>query len=283
MIASILDRHHVTVRGRGTHTMILAHGFGTTQYAWYAQIAAFQDTYRLILFDLAGASEADPLAFDAARHATLDGYVTDLLEIMEALNLHDTIYVGHSMSGMIGLLAARQCPERFRCLICIGASPRYLNDAGYVGGFTQADLDALYQAMATDYGSWVTGFAPLVMGNVDRPTLAMAFGRSLSALVPSIARSVARVIFQSDYRAALPSITTTTLLIQAHDDIAVPLEVGQYLARTLPHATLWLIEAHGHLPHMSAPSAVNAAICSYLAVLDLHQHPDEQADVRPTE
>jgi sigma-B regulation protein RsbQ len=170
---------------------------------------------------------------------------------------------------MIGLLAARAHPERFRCLICLSTSPCYLNDDAYIGGFTQDDLDTIYRAMAVDYGGWVLGFAPLVMGNAERPALAMAFGRTLSALVPAVAQSVARVIFQSDYRAMLPDVRTPTLVVQAHEDVAVPVAVGQYLAQTLQHATLWIIEARGHLPHLSAPAAVNAAIRSYLAVLDV--------------
>jgi sigma-B regulation protein RsbQ len=260
MPVPILRRHNVHVVGDGQQTMILAHGFGTNQQIWRAQVAAFQATYRLVLFDHAGTAGTDLAHFDFGSHASLDGYVADLLAIMAALDLRDAIYVGHSMSGMIGLLAARAQPKRFRRLICIGASPRYLNDGAYFGGFTQADLDAIYQAMAQDYGGWVVGFAPLMMGNADQPDLASAFGRSLVSLAPTIARSVARVIFQSDYRAVLPGIQTPTLIIQAQDDPAVPLAVGEYLARMLPRAALRVIDAHGHLPHVSAPAAVNAAI-----------------------
>jgi sigma-B regulation protein RsbQ len=244
--------------------MILGHGFGTTQQSWRAQVAAFGGSYQVVRFDLAGSLSTDLSDFDFARHTHLAGYVADLLEIMAALDLRDTVYVGHSMSAMIGLLAARAQPDRFQRLIGISASPRYLNDDGYAGGFTQADLDMIYKAMAVDYAGWVVGFAPLMMRNAERPKLAQAFCRSLLALSPAIARSVVRVIFGSDYRAVLPEVAAPTLLIQSTDDPAVPLAVGRYMARTLPNATLREIEAEGHFPQMSAPDLVNAAIQTYL-------------------
>jgi sigma-B regulation protein RsbQ len=245
--------------------MILAHGFGTDQTAWHFQVSAFAPNYRLILFDLMGAGRSDMSAFDPARYTGFEAYADDVLEICAALDLHGAIYVGHSMSGMIGLLAARAAPARFAHMICIGASPRYLNDEGYLGGFTQIDLDALYAAMTADYHAWADVFAPMVMGMPDRPELAKAFARTMAALPPATAHAVARIIFQSDYRQVLPEVPTPTLLLQADADMAVPLDVAQYLEQHLPKARLQVINACGHLPHVSAPGAVNQAIQAYLA------------------
>lgn len=264
MSTVLLDRHRVRVSGAGPLTMVFAHGFGTTQQSWRAQVAAFRDSYRVVRFDLAGALRTDAPGFDMVRYASLTGYVDDLLEILAALDLGDVIYVGHSMSGMIGLLAARAQPARFQHLICISTSPRYLNEDGYVGGFTQADLDTLYTAMAQDYGRWALSFAPQMMGVSEQPQLVRDFYRSLRTLSPAIAQLVVRTIFQSDYRAILPEVPTPTLLLQSTDDPAVPPSVGQYLVKALPRATLHEIAGSGHFPQLSAPESVNSAIYAYL-------------------
>jgi sigma-B regulation protein RsbQ len=164
---------------------------------------------------------------------------------------------------MIGLLAAIEEPERFRKLMLLGASPRYLNDGDYRGGFEQADIDGLYEAMAANYHAWVSGFAPFAMGNADKPELARHFAETLSEIRPDIALAVARIIFQSDHRADLGKLTVPTLVVQSMSDAAVPMAVGEYLASHIPNAELLVLDATGHLPHLSAPDAVTAAIRAF--------------------
>lgn len=255
---STLNRNNVHILGQGEQTIVFAHGFGSDQSAWRHQVAAFESSYRIVLFDQVGAGQSDMAAYSPLRYSSLYSYAEDLLELCAELKLSQVILVGHSVSGMVSLLAALIDPDRFKQLIFIGASPRYLNDpaVGYVGGFEQADLDALYAAMSSNYYAWVNGFAPLAMGNPERPELAIEFARTLSAIRPDIAQAVARMIFQSDHRAELPKLTVPTVILQSNDDIAVPLAVGQYMANNIPQSRLININAKGHLPHISAPDEV---------------------------
>lgn len=254
----------MNVLGNGSQTLILAHGFGTDQTAWRHQVAAFANSYRIVLFDHVGAGKSDFSAYSPHRYSSLYSYAEDLLDLCAKLKLKDSILVGHSVSGMVSLLAALVEPQYFRKLIFVGASPRYLNDVDYIGGFEQADLDALYAAMATNYYAWASGFAPLVMGNPDKPELAIEYAKTLAAIRPDIAQAVARVIFQSDHRQELPRLKTPVDILQSNNDIAVPLEVGEYMAAKIANSTLINIPATGHLPHLSAPEAVNHAIASCL-------------------
>lgn len=263
-MSDVLVRNNVQVFGEHKTTLVLAHGFGTDQTAWHHQRAALAARYRLVLFDLVGAGGADISAYSPHRYRSLHSYAADLLEILEALGVKQAVYVGHSMSAMIGMIAALQEPDYFARMIFIGASPRYLNEAGYHGGFEQRDLDALYADMASNYQSWVGGFARLAMDNPERQELAAGFAHTLAAIRPDIAQSVARVLFQSDHRADLGRLNIPSLVIAAKHDIAVPLEVGAYLARQLPQAELSVVDSRGHFPHMSAPDAVNAAILRFL-------------------
>lgn len=257
-------RNHVRVIGHGEKTLIFSHGFGTDQSAWHQQEAAFAPEHRLVLFDLVGAGKSELAAYSPRRYRTMHSYAADLLEILAELQLREVIYVGHSMSGIIGLLAALQEPERFAKMIFLSASPRYLNDSGYIGGFEQADIDALYAAMAGNYQSWASGFGPIVAASPDRPEVASAFVATLSAIRPDIALAVARMVYQSDHRADLPGLRVPTLIVQSSNDVAVPIPVGEYLTRNIPGAQYLRINASGHLAHMSAPDEVNRAIRSFL-------------------
>lgn len=265
MANSILRRNNVKILGNGSQTIIFAHGFGSDQTAWRHQVAAFAPNFRIVLFDHVGAGKSDFTAYSPRRYSSLYSYAEDLLDLCAELKLTQCVMVGHSVSGMVGLLAALLEPQCFSHLIFLGASPRYLNDDGYVGGFEQSDLDALYAAMSSNYYAWASGFAPLVMGNPDKPELATEYAKTLAAIRPDIAQAVAKVIFQSDHRADLPRLKIPTVILQSNNDIAVPPEVGQYMADKIPHGKLISISAQGHLPHLSAPDTITSAIASCIA------------------
>jgi sigma-B regulation protein RsbQ len=259
-----MQRNNVRVVGSGQRTLVFAHGFGTDQTAWRHQEAAFAGDHRLVLFDHVGVGGSDLAAYSPRRYQSLHSYAADVLEVLAELDIKGASYVGHSMSAMIGLLAAKEEPERFERMIFVSASPRYLNDEGYHGGFEQKDMDALHEAMASNYHAWASGFAPIVAGNPEQPELALDFARTLSALRPDISLAMSRLIYASDHRADLGSLKAPTLIIQSRQDVAVPVEVGEYLSRHILDARMSLINARGHLPHMSSPAAVIAAIRSFL-------------------
>lgn len=265
MTSRLLNRNHVNILGDGSQTIIFAHGFGSDQTAWQHQVATFAADFRIVLFDHVGAGKSDFSAYSPRRYSSLYSYAEDLLDLCAELKLKKSILVGHSVSGMVSLLAALVEPDCFSQLIFVGASPRYLNDVGYFGGFEQHELDAFYEAMSTNYYAWASGFAPIAMATQDKPELAAEFAKTLAAVRPDIAQAVARVIFQSDHRAELARLKVPAVILQANDDIAVPPDVGQYMAAQIPQSKLVSINAKGHLPHISAPNLVTSAIAQCLA------------------
>lgn len=262
-----LTKSHVTVIGNpaASRTLVFVHGFGTDQHAWDAVAAAFLPEYRVVLFDTAGAGQFAPEAFESSKYISLKGFVQDLIDICATLKLSNAILIGHSVGAMIGALATLQQPGFFSKLVMIGASPRYMDDDNYVGGFTKADIDNVFSSMAEKYHEWVLGFAPHMMGNPHRTELADYLATTLSAIPPKTALTIAHAIFNSDVRAEIAKIAIPTLLIQAQQDSAVPLDVAHYLHRHIAGSTLNVINASGHLPHISAPDAVVAAIQNFLA------------------
>ncbi len=266
MNPSLQKRNNVQVVGSGRETLVFTHGFGSEQGAWRHQVEALQGRYRLVLFDHVGCGRSDFTAYSPHRYRSMHGYAEDLLELCEALKLTDCTLVGHSLGGMVGMLATLADPRRFRQLVFVKSTPRMLNDAaaGYMGGFEQAEIDGLLAAMASNYYAWASGFAPLAMGNPERPELGQEFARTLSAMRPDIALAIARIVFQYDHRAELPRLQVPTLILQSGDDLAVPNEVGHYMARQIPRATMTTIDARGHLPHLSAPEAVTRALEAFL-------------------
>ncbi|HYF04496.1 MAG TPA: alpha/beta hydrolase [Patescibacteria group bacterium] len=245
-------------------TIIFAHGFGSDQTAWRHVMEGFRKDYNIVLFDMVGAGRSDFSAYSPNRYSSLHAYADDLLEIIHELKLHKSIIITHSVSGMISLLASLREPGIFEKIIFVGASPRYLNDGEYKGGFEQSDLDGLFAAMSANYHAWAAGFAPIAMGNPERPELGEEFARTLGEIRPDVAQAVARVIFTSDHRTSISKLTTPSLIIQTSNDIAVPVDVGQYMHRNIPKSTLVQITAHGHLPHISAPDEIIDAVKTFL-------------------
>lgn len=253
MSQNVLARNAVRITGRGTQPMLFAHGFGCDQNMWRFVAPAFEDDYRVILFDYVGAGKSDISAYSEERYSRLEGYAQDILDICHDLELHDVIVVGHSVSSMIALLATIQEPERFESLIFVGPSPRYINDGDYVGGFERADIEELLDTMDRNYIGWANFLAPAIMGRPDRPHLGAELTESFCSTDPRIARQFAEATFFADNRADLAKLNKPSLILQCSQDMVAPQSVGEYLARSIPDSTLRVMKATGHCPHMSAP------------------------------
>jgi sigma-B regulation protein RsbQ len=265
MTANILTRNNVKVSGRGTRPMLFAHGFGCDQNMWRFITPAFEDEYRIVLFDYVGSGKSDLSAWDATRYSTLNGYAQDVLDICAVLELRDGIFVGHSVSSMVGVLAAAREPERFSRLLMIGPSPRYINDADYAGGFERADIEGLLDLMDRNYIGWASFLAPVIMKNAERPELGAELEASFCSTDPKIARRFAETTFFADNRADLAGVSVPSLIMQCSEDAIAPIEVGNYLYRTMPQSTLRVLKATGHCPHLSHPDETIAVMKEYLA------------------
>lgn len=265
MADDILVRNNVHVLGQSTQPMLFAHGFGCDQNMWRYVTPAFEQSFKIVLFDYVGCGRSDLSAYDPERYATLDGYASDVLDIIHALDLRDVIFVGHSVSSMIGLLASLREPDRFARMIMVGPSPRYLNDEGYHGGFERSDLDGLFEMMDKNYIGWANFLGPAIMKHPDRPELAEELTGSFCSTDPVTARRFAKATFFADNRADLPKMSVPSLLLQCSDDLIAPLDVGEYLHRNIPRSTLRVMRATGHCPHMSAPDETIALMREYLA------------------
>jgi sigma-B regulation protein RsbQ len=261
-----LERNNVVEHGpRDGRPMVFAHGFGCDQNMWRFVWPEFADDHRVVLFDHVGAGGSDASAFDRDRYASLQGYADDVLEICHELDLTDVVFVGHSVSAMIGALAAAAEPERFGRLVLVGPSPRYIDDEGYTGGFTREDIEGLLASMDSNYLGWSGAMAPVIMGNADRPELGDELTNSFCRADPEIARHFARVTFMSDNRADLKRVRTPSLVLQCADDVIAPDVVGEYVDRELPDSRLVRLAATGHCPNLSAPEETVGAIEAFLA------------------
>ena len=262
---SVLARNHVRVSGRPDgRAIVFAHGFGCDQNMWRFVAPAFEADHRVVLFDHVGAGGSDLSAYDPERYGTLAGYADDVVEIAHALELTDAVFVGHSVSAMIGVLAAARAPERFGKLVLVGPSPRYIDDEGYRGGFSRADIDELLDSMDANFLGWSTAMAPAIMGNADRPELGEELTESFCRTDPEIAARFARVTFESDNREDLASVTVPTLVLQCSDDVIAPDAVGRYVHERIPGSVFVQLAATGHCPNLSAPQETVDAIRAFV-------------------
>jgi sigma-B regulation protein RsbQ len=261
----VTSRHNIQVRGKPDgQPMVFAHGYGCDQHMWRHVAPRFEDDFRVVLFDHVGAGGSDLAAYDPDRYSSLRGYAEDVLDICRELDLHDVVFVGHSVSAMIGVLAAAADPGRFAKLVLVGPSPRYINDEDYVGGFAANDIDELLESLESNYPGWSSAMAPVIMGNADRPELGAELTQSFCRTDPDIARRFARTTFLSDNRTDLRVVEVPTLVLQCSDDVIAPVSVGEYVRDAMPNATMVLLDATGHCPNLSAPDETADAIAAFV-------------------
>lgn len=260
----VYKKFNIRKLGEGRQVMMFAHGYGCDQNMWRFVTPAFQDDYSLVLFDYVGAGKSDMSAYSSARYDSLQAYTEDVLEICHELELKDVIFVGHSVSAMIGMLAAVEEPDRFSKLIMVGPSPCYINDEGYTGGFESADIDGLLESLESNYLGWSTQMAPVIMGNPDQPELGDELTQSFCSTDPEVAAQFAKVTFLSDARRELAELDVDTLILQCSEDVIAPQEVGQYVHENVKKSEMVILQATGHCPHMSAPRETIQAIKSFL-------------------
>ncbi|MGC4996741.1 MULTISPECIES: alpha/beta fold hydrolase [unclassified Streptomyces] len=264
----VAHRNNVSVIGNPQgRTVMLAHGFGCDQNMWRLTLPALTEDYRVVLFDYVGSGRSDGSAFSEDRYASLEGYAQDVVDVCEALDVREAVFVGHSVSAMIGVLAAAMAPDRIGAHVMVAPSPRYIDDDGYRGGFSADDIDELLASLEANYLGWSAAMAPVIMGNADRPELGEELKNSFCATDPDMARVFARTTFLSDSRNDLKSVTVPTLVLECTQDVIAPREVGAFVHQAIPGSRLVTLDATGHCPHLSAPEATNEAIRSFLADL----------------
>jgi sigma-B regulation protein RsbQ len=261
---SILERNNVQVRGSAERAIVFAHGFGCDQNMWRFVAPAFEQNFKVVLFDHVGAGGSDLSAYSRDKYSSLDGYAVDVIEIGEALDLKNAIFVGHSVSAMIGILAASKAPGMFSELVLVGPSPRYIDDGDYVGGFTAAQIEELLEFLDSNHMGWSRAMAPMIMGNKERPELGEELVNSFCRTDPEIVKHFARTTFTSDNRADLAKVNARSLILQCSDDIIAPSCVGEYVHEHLPNSELVVMRATGHCPNLSAPDETIAAIRAFV-------------------
>jgi sigma-B regulation protein RsbQ len=267
---TVAKRNNVKIFGKGDQPMIFAHGFGCDQNMWRLVYPSFEDKYKIILFDYVGSGRSDLTAYNPERYSDLNGYAEDILDIIREFDLKDIILVGHSVSSMIGLLAAVKEPSVFEKLVFVGPSARYINDEGYLGGFERKDIEELLDTMEKNYIGWANFLAPAIMKNPDHPELSEELTESFCSTDPVIARRFAEATFFSDNRNDLHKLKVPSLIMQCSDDLIAPVVVGAYLHENITGSSLRVLNATGHCPHMSAPEETITVIKEYLDGINLN-------------
>jgi sigma-B regulation protein RsbQ len=260
---TVIERNNVHVRGSG-RAMIFAHGFGCDQNMWRFVAPAFETDFMTVVFDHVGAGNSNLKAYNKTKYSSLAGYADDVVEIGREIDLKDAIFVGHSVSSMIGVLAVQKAPGMFGKLVLVGPSARYINDGDYVGGFSEKQIEELLQFLESNHMGWSAQMAPAIMGNPDRPELGEELTNSFCRTDPEIAKAFARVTFTSDNRGDLAKVDIPTLILQCSEDIIASKEVGEFVHQGIANSEIIVLEATGHCPNLSAPEEVIAAMRKFV-------------------
>ena len=262
---NVIQRNNIISKGNGTQVMLFAHGFGCDQNMWRFVAPAFEEDYKVVLFDHVGAGNSDLSAYSSEKYSQLEGYAADIVELCEEMELKDVIFVGHSVSSIIGMIASLQKPGLFKSLIMVSPSPSYINDGEYVGGFTKEQITELMDSLDNNHLGWSMTMAPVIMANPERGELAEELSNSFCRSNPEIAKEFARTTFFSDKRALLPEVNIPTLILQCSEDVIAPEEVGIYMHEKIKDSELVIMEATGHCPNLSAPEETITAMKAFLS------------------
>lgn len=262
---SVVQRNNVRTFGSGDHVLVFAHGFGCDQSMWKFVAPAFEESHRVVLFDLTGAGQSDLSAYDYAAYGKLERHAEDIIEICDALELEKPTLVGHSVSAITSGLAAVAAPDKIGSVVMVAPSPCFLNQPEYTGGFDRADLEQVIDFMQQNYLGWAEQMAPTIAGDGAEGPASQMLTQSFCRTDPDIARHFGEVTFLSDKRAEMSQIDVPTLILQCANDALAPTSVGEWMEKTIPNATLNVIDTFGHCPHLTAPDATIQAIESYLS------------------
>lgn len=261
---SVLKRNNVITKGVGSEVMMFAHGFGCDQNMWRFVYPAFEDRFKIILFDHVGAGNSDLSAYSFEKYDHLEGYANDIIEIANELNVKDGIFVGHSVSAIMGIIAADKAPDIFKTLILVSPSPSYIDQDNYIGGFSKEEINELLDSMNKNHLGWSMSIAPIIMGNPEREELSQELSNSFCKTDPDIAKHFARTTFLTDKRDILKNTKVSVLILQCSNDIIAPVEVGHYMHDQMPESTLVVMDATGHCPNLSAPEETIQSINNFL-------------------
>ncbi|MEC5156339.1 alpha/beta fold hydrolase [Chryseobacterium sp. MP_3.2] len=262
---NVIQRNNVISKGNGTQVMVFAHGFGCDQNMWRFVAPAFEEDYKVVLFDHVGAGNSDLSAYSSEKYSQLEGYAEDIVEMCGEMELKDVIFVGHSVSSIIGMIASLQKPGLFKSLIMVSPSPSYINEDDYVGGFTKEQITELMDSLDNNHLGWSMTMAPVIMANPERGELAEELSNSFCRSNPEIAKEFARTTFFSDKRALLPEVGIPTLILQCSEDVIAPEEVGMYMHEKIKKSQFVLMKATGHCPNLSAPEETITAMKAFLS------------------
>ena len=262
----IVQRNNVRVFGTGSTTLMFAHGFGCDQTMWRFLTPYFEEVCTIVLFDYVGSGKSDLSFYEIDRYSSFDGYAQDITDIGTALNLKDVIFIGHSVSCMIGVMAHITHPELFKNMILIAPSARYVNDGSYIGGFDREDLDGVIDIMEQNYAGWANFIAPVIMKNAEqKPELAFELAVKFCINDHAINKRFARLTFYSDSRPQLLQVTVPTLILQGSEDAIAPESAGLHIYENITGSRYIKMQAIGHCPHMSDPEETAKHIAEYLA------------------
>lgn len=253
-------RFHLRRVGEGKKLLFFIHGFASNQKSWQWIEEDLKKDYQLLFMDLAGAGESDPQYYTPERYDSLNGYVEDVLEVLSAYELQEVILIGHSVGGLIALLAgdkARHCVQQ---VFMIGTSPRYLNDQEYFGGFTEEEVYQVLHLMEENFLGWASYTSkialPPELSASGHDHVEKSFAKSRS----QVTHQFLKLTLLMDHRALLKEVQVPTVILQCAKDSFVPLAAAKYLEAQIHGSILHILSAKGHYPQVSHPEETIEAI-----------------------
>lgn len=231
--------------------VLFSHGWPLSSDAWDRQMLVFgQQGYRVIAHDRRGHGRPDQ-PWDGN---TMDRYADDLAELIEALDLHDLVLVGHSTGGgEVARTIGRHGTGRIARIVLVGAVPPLMvqTDAN-PHGTPRSVFDDILEGTARNRSQFYYDLSMPFYG-FNRPGANINEGLRENFRRMGLQGSIKgqydciHEFSEVDYTDDLRRIDVPTLVIHGDDDQIVPIEASARRAvEILPNATLKIYEGSSH-------------------------------------
>ncbi|MGE0700249.1 MAG: alpha/beta fold hydrolase [Hyphomicrobiaceae bacterium] len=249
-----LDRNgvniHYEVHGSGP-TVVLSHGYSATCRMWDGQIAAFEDRYKIIVWDMRGHGQSDYPKDAAAYSEALT--TADIGAILDACGEKSAVIGGLSLGGYMSLAFHARYPERTRALMLFDTGP----------GFRKSDAREAWNARARSRADDLETRGLGALGTSDE--VRQSRHRDASGL----AGAARGMLAQRDDTVirSLETIRVPTLVLVGANDTGF-LAATDYMAAKIQGSTKVVIPDAGHAANLHQPTAFNDAMGKFLSGLE---------------
>lgn len=242
--------------------LIFIHGFPLNKTMWNPQIDSLKDNYRVITYDIRGHGDSDI----GEKALSIDLFVTDLISLMDKLNIDKAAICGLSMGGYIALNAILKFPERFEALVlcdttCISDSPETKEKRGKAIESIKKDGVEKYSGESVK-----NLFAPESL-ITKRAEVDLVKQMIVNTSENSLCSTLVALAARQETCSNLNEIRVPVLILVGEEDKIAPPDAARNMDKGIKNSRLHIIGHAGHLSNFEQPEEFNNELVKFFETI----------------